>query len=271
MKKVLNQITVPHLSFEAFLDLAAELGCIGVEARNDMDALDRPLFDNMDPAAAGEMIRAKGLRLVGLSQVYPFNDWNDDRRAEVAKLIETAKAAQAETISLIPRNDGVGTANGERQANLRIALKEIYPMLVEADMIALVEPLGFGRSSLRSKDELIETLKALDVEDRYKLVHDTFHHTLAEGGAIYPAQTGIVHISGVSDPSLTIDDMDDAHRVLIDENDQLGNIEQMQAFIDAGYEGAFSYECFAPETQQLDNHAEEIGKSFDYIEAQLKA
>jgi hypothetical protein len=26
----------------------------------------------------------------GLSEVYPFNDWNEDRRAAVACLIETA-------------------------------------------------------------------------------------------------------------------------------------------------------------------------------------
>ena len=50
----------------------------------------------------------KGLRLVGLSQVYPFNSWDDERDEAVQSLIATAKAAGAETISLIPRNDGTG-------------------------------------------------------------------------------------------------------------------------------------------------------------------
>lgn len=269
MKKVLNQITCPHLSFEAFLDLAVQLGCIGVEARNDMDHLDRPLFDGLTAEQAGAMIRDKGLRLVGLSQVYPFNSWDDARLAEVKALIATAKAAGAETISLIPRNDGTGTADGERQANLRTALTEIYPLLTQADMIALVEPLGFDRSSLRFKEELVDTLVELGFEDRYKMVHDTFHHALASEARLYPQLTGIVHISGISDPSLTLETMDDAHRILVDESDVLGNVDQIKALLAGGYDGAFSYECFSPETQSLDDPASEISASFAYIEAQL--
>jgi predicted xylose isomerase-like sugar epimerase len=55
---------------------------------------------------AGEMARERGLRFIGLSEVYPFNDWNEDRRAAVAGPIETAQAAGAETVSFIPRVDG---------------------------------------------------------------------------------------------------------------------------------------------------------------------
>ena len=271
MKKALNQMTTPHLSFAAFLDLARALGCVGVEARNDMDALGRPLFDGMDPAEAGQMVRDRGLRLVGLSQVYPFNAWDAARKDEVAALIATAKAAGAETISLIPRNDGTGAGNGERQANLRIALKEIYPMLVAADMVALVEPLGFGRSSLRSKQELVDTIEALDIADRVKLVHDTFHHALAGGGDLYPAQTGIVHISAVIDPLLTLDEMQDAHRVLVGPDDRLGTIDQIAALLAAGYDGPVSYKCFSPKTQALRDPLHDIGASFAYIEAQIEA
>ncbi|MBV7380824.1 TIM barrel protein [Maritimibacter dapengensis] len=271
MKKALNQMTVPHLSFEAFLDLAADLGCIGVEARNDLDGYDRPLFDGMDPADAGAMVRAKGLRLVGLSQVYPFNTWDDERASEVRDLIATAKDAGAETISLIPRNDGTQGANGERQANLRIALKDIYPMLVDADMHALVEPLGFNRSSLRFKSELIETIKDLGVADRVRIVHDTFHHILAGGGEFFPEHTGIVHISAVVDPALAVDQMEDEHRVLVGEEDRLENAQQISALLAAGYDGPVSYECFAPETQQLTNPKEAIAASFAFIESRITA
>lgn len=271
MKRALNQMTVPGLRFGAFLDLAAELGCVGIEARNDMAALGRPLFDGMTPGEAGQMVRARGLRLVGLSQVYPFNSWDAARREEVAALIDTAVAAGAETISLIPRNDGTGGANGERQANLRIALKAIHPMLVEADMVALVEPLGFGRSSLRFKDELIDTIEALEVEDRFRIVHDTFHHTLAGGGALYPEHTGIVHISAVTDPSLSVDRMEDAHRVLVGEDDRLGNVEQIAALLAAGYDGPISYECFSPETQAMTDPKDQLARSFAFIESRIAA
>ena len=269
MKRALNQMTAPHLSFAEFVELAANLGCVGIEARNDMDSLGRPLFDGMDAGDAGEMVRTKGLRLLGLSQVYPFNSWDEQRRSEVENLISIAKKSGAETISLIPRNDGSGCANGERQANLRIALKEIYPMLKDADMVALVEPLGFTQSSLRKKTELLDTINTLNLGDRFKIVHDTFHHTLAHETEYFPDVTGIVHISGLSDPAPTTVQMTDAHRILVDRNDRLSNIAQIKDLIASGYDGAFSYECFSPETQNMANLETALAESFEYIEAQL--
>lgn len=264
----LNHMTVPRLGYAGFLDLAARLGCVGVEVRNDID---RPLFDGLPAAEAGAMARDKGLRLVGLSQVYPFNSWSDEVAGKVRRLIGTAVQAGAETISLIPRNDGTGGANGERQANLRLALKESHPLLVDADMIALVEPLGFERSSLRSKSELVETLDVLGMADRFRLVHDTFHHTLAEGGPMFPDRTGIVHVSGVTDPSLTIAQMEDEHRVLVDARDRLGNVEQIAALHAAGYRGPISFECFSPDTQALADPFAEIGRSMEFISSRVAA
>jgi 2-keto-myo-inositol isomerase len=268
MKWALNHMTTPNLCYEAFLDLARKLGCVGVEVRNDIG---RPLFDGMDPEEAGKLARAKGLRLVGLSQVYPFNAWSDEVAGEVRALIATAKAAGAETVSLIPRNDGRGTAEGERQANLRLAMKNVLPMLEEADMTALVEPLGFSVSSLRQKSELVDMIEALGAGHRCKLVHDTFHHTLAGGGAYYPDYTGIVHISAVVDPNVPVDEMQDAHRVLIDSKDRLGNVEQIRDLLALGYDGVFSYECFSPETHALSDPFADIRKSFDFIASQVKA
>lgn len=266
MKTALNHMTTPNLGYEAFLDLAVSLGCVGVEVRNDIA---QPLFGGLPPQAGGELARAKGLRLVGLSQVYPFNKWSDAMSSEVADLIQIAKKAGAETISLIPLNDGTGIGNGERQANLRLALREILPMLVEAEMTALVEPLGFPISSLRSKAETISAIDALGGQDHFKLVHDTFHHALAGGGALFPEHTGIVHISGVVDPDIGLDDMLDPHRVLVDENDRLGNIEQLKALFASGYDGVVSYECFAPEVHAMTNPEKALRTSFEFIAAQI--
>ncbi|WP_434291069.1 TIM barrel protein [Celeribacter sp. SCSIO 80788] len=266
MKTSLNQMTTPALGYGEFLDLARKLGCIGVEVRND---LGRPLFDGIAPEEAGKMARDRGLRILGVSQVYPFNSWSDAIAAEVRDLIVAAKAAGGETISLIPRNDGTCGANGERQANLRIALREIKPMLEEAGMVALVEPLGFMRSSLREKAELVEAIDDLDARHVYKLVHDTFHHTLSDGGPMFADYTGIVHISGVVNPDLNVGQMEDEHRVLVDDKDRLGNIEQIAALYAAGYDGAISYECFSPETHALKDPEREIRVSFDFIASQL--
>ncbi|SFR45572.1 TIM barrel protein [Litoreibacter janthinus] len=267
MDFALNHMTVPRLSYVAFLDLAAALRCKGVEVRNDID---QPLFDGMDPLEAGRIARNKGLRLVGLSQIYPFNDWNDEREIAVRELIATARAAGAETISLIPRNDGSGLGNGERQANLRVAMKAILPMLRDAAMVALVEPLGFLRSSLRSKQELVDTIDAIDGGAHFKLVHDTFHHVLAGEEQFFPDSTGMVHVSAVTNPALSLDEMEDGHRVLIDAKDRLGNVEQIRALIEGGYTGPISYECFSPETHALADPYAVIKRSFEFITSRVQ-
>ena len=132
-----------------------------------------------------------------------------------------------------------------------------------------MEPLGFLRSSLRSKAELVDVIADLDSAAHFKLVHDTFHHTLADGGPIFPEYTGIVHISGVVDQSLTVDQMEDEHRVLVDQDDRLGNIGQIQALIDAGYDGPISYECFSPETHAMKDPYSEIKRSFQFMTERL--
>ena len=106
MEFAINHMTAPRLSWRALLDLASELGCAGVEFRND---LDKPLFSGDAPETVRDVVARKNLRIVGLSQVYPFNSWSDDIRDQVANLIDIAKACGAETISLIPRNDGTNT------------------------------------------------------------------------------------------------------------------------------------------------------------------
>ena len=65
--------------------------------------------------------RAAGLGFFALAEVKRFNDWSTTAQGRPPPLIATARAAGAEGVALIPRNDGAGLGNGERQANLRIA------------------------------------------------------------------------------------------------------------------------------------------------------
>lgn len=259
-------MTTPNLSWKDLLNLASELGCIGVEFRNDLAT---PLFSGAFPDAVVRETQTLGLRVVGLSQVYPFNDWNDDIASKISNLIVMAKACGAETISLIPRNDGTQNADHERQTGLRLALREIRPLLQESGLKALVEPLGFERSSLRSKAETIEAIEAVASREQFLIVHDTFHHFLAGGGPVYPEWTGIVHVSGVVNQTILPSEMEDAHRVLVDDKDRLGNIAQIADLMAGGYEGAFSFECFSPETHVLQNPRDEIRRSMDFIATHL--
>lgn len=262
--RALNQKTARHLSWPDFLDLARSLGCVGVEPRND---LGRPFFDGIAPAEAGLMARDRGLRLLGLSEVYPFNDWNEARAAEVRSLIETADAAGAETISLIPRVDGQGTEDGLRQQVLRDVMREILPMLDGTDVVALIEPIGFSQSSLKHKAELVEAIEAVGAPGKFKLVHDTFQHAIAGETEIFASHTGIVHISGISDPEPPLTEEQDAHRILVDAQDRCANIEQISALLKARYQGAFSFECTDPSVQNSPSLNADIERSYRFIES----
>jgi 2-keto-myo-inositol isomerase len=264
----LNHMTAPGLSWQAFLDLARGLDCVGVEFRNDLKG---PLFDWADPAAVGKAVRDRGLRFLALAEVKMFNDWSDAKAAEALALMQIAKVAGAEAVSLIPRNDGVATDRAESRKVTELALREILPMLKAHGLKAMVEPLGFAVCSLRYKDILADVIDAVGGVGTYYMVHDTFHHHLAGGGALFPELTGIVHVSGVVDPAVAVDDMRDPHRVLVDAKDRLGNVAQIRALQAAGYKGPISYEPFAPEVHALADAAPALRASLDFIRAGLAA
>ncbi|MGB8817769.1 MAG: TIM barrel protein [Rhizobiaceae bacterium] len=270
----LNHMTTPGLDCRSFIDLAAALGCTGVELRNDLadkKLSDAAFFDGGSPKSVGAYARDKGLRLLGLSEAYGFNAFDDAMRAKVQLLIDQAKESGAETISLIPRNDAPDLTNTERSSALRHALAEILPMLKAASMVAVIEPLGFTTSSLRSKSDAIEAIEAVGGKDSFKLVHDTFHHHLAGGGPLFPDYTGIVHISGVVDAALTPDEMQDGHRILVDGRDRLGNIDQIRSLLEQGYAGVFSYEVFSAQVHRLADPQSALRQSMDFIGGALAA
>lgn len=268
----LNQIVAPRMGSRAFIDLAASLGCVGVELRNDLAdkrLTDAAFLDGLAPAAVGDHARARGVRLLGFSEAYGFNLWSPEMAGAVQRLIDQARAAGAESVSLIPRNDAPRYAAGERDEALRRSLGEILPMLERAGLIGLIEPLGFVTSSLRRKADAVAAIEAVGGAAHYRLVHDTFHHHLAGETDVFPEQTGIVHISGVVEPALAIEDMRDEHRILVDAHDRLGNLDQMRALLDAGYAGAFSYEPFSPEVHALHPVAKALADSIAFVRDQV--
>jgi len=257
----LNHMTTPRLAWEPFLDLAKSLGCVGVEFRNDLPGR---LFDGADPAVVGAAVKARGLRFLALAEVKMFNDWSEAKRAEALALMQIARAAGAEAVSLIPRNDGVATDRKDSAAVTELALRELLPMLRDHGLKAMVEPLGFAVCSLRYKDVLAEVIDRVGGRGTCFMVHDTFHHALAGFGPIYPELTGIVHVSGVKD-AIYLDDMRDPHRVLVDGDDVLGNVAQIRALRAGGYDGPISYEPFAPSVHALADHGPALRASMEFI------
>lgn len=269
LKFALNHMTAPRLNSRELIDLASRLGCVGVELRNDLtdkSLTKRQFFDGDKPSAIGEYARAKSVRLLGLSEAYGFNRWSDAMKGKIKLLIDQAKEAGAESISLIPSNDGAKERDEKRHSDLRDALVRILPMLEEADLVALVEPLGFTTSSLRRKKEVIDAIETVGGKDRFHLVHDTFHHHIAGETEYFPEWTGIVHISGVVDPALAHDQMQDGHRILVDAADRLRNVQQIKTLAAMGYKGAYSYEPFAASVHADGNIEKSLSTSMHFIE-----
>jgi 2-keto-myo-inositol isomerase len=263
----LNHMAAPRLSVAELFDLARDIGVTEVEIRNDLagNAI-------LDGTPAGEVKRqatAAGVTIVSINALQRFNEWTVEREREAVELADYAQACGASALVLVPVNDGSGRANGERQGNLRLALKALKTILSSRGIAGLVEPLGFEICSLRSKQEAADAIRAIGAEETFRLVHDTFHHYLAGQPAVFPEMTGLVHISGVTEAAVSVADMRDPHRVLVDSDDRLGNIAQIRALLAGGYAGPFSFEPFALAVHALASPGEAVAASIDFITAEL--
>ena len=263
MRFALNHILAPRQPLGAFFTMARTLGCTEVEIRNDLPGA--PIQDGTPAEAVRRAAEAAGVTLISINALYPCNVWSAELAARAEALADYAAACGARALVMCPLNEGRTVP----QEGLVTALRALRPMLAERGLTGLVEPLGFTRSSLRTKAEAVAAIRAAGGEGCYRLVHDTFHHPLAGETAFFPEWTGLVHISGVTDPALAVEDMLDEHRVLVDAEDRLGNIAQIRTLLASGYAGPFSFEPFAAEVQALSDPAAALRSSMAHVEAAL--
>lgn len=263
----LNHMTTPNLSVQDFFALSKSLRIDAVEIRNDLR--NNAIIDGTPAEQVKQLAQEAGVKIVSINALQRFNEWTPEREQEAIELADYAQACGSEALVLVPVNDGSGKADGQREANLRTALGALKPILASRGLIGLVEPLGFEICSQRSKKEVVDAIKAVDGLNTFRMVHDTFHHHLAGEGQFFPELTGLVHISGVADQGVPVSEMRDPHRVFVDSNDKLGNIEQINTLLKQGYKGYFSFELFSGEVHKLSNPAEAIQTSIDYIRQNL--
>ncbi len=261
MRFAINHITAPKLSLVDFFAAARNLGLTEVEIRNDL-----PDIVNTIPAAEVKAAAQKaGVDIISINALYPFNVWSGDLPKKAVALADYAAASGAKALVMCPLNDGTEVSFDD----LAVALIAMKPILQERGLIGLVEPLGFPISSLRTKKEALRAIDAADGGDVYKLMHDTFHHHLAGETEFFPDRTGLVHISGVVDPDVYVNDMLDAHRVLVDSKDRLENIAQIRAMNAGGYQGPYSFEPFADEVHDLSDPEASVRESMDYVSSRI--
>ena len=269
MSFALNHITAPRRRFASFLDLAQDLGIRAVEARNDLPGVE--LADGTDPAALRRAAAARGIEILSINALQRFNQWDSDREREATQLAAEARASGAKALVLCPLNSREDRRSEEQRAqDLRTALAALMPVLENNGIIGLVEPLGFEESSLRTKRAAVDAIDAVGGGDRFRLVHDTFHHYLAGEKEFFPDRTGLVHISGVVDRGLGLAASRDEHRVLVDRDDRLGNIDQIKALRAGGYAGPLSFEPFARSVHELSDPIGALRDSISFIERKVE-
>ncbi|MBZ9910206.1 MULTISPECIES: TIM barrel protein [Mesorhizobium] len=247
----LDYMATPGLDVRALFAFARDQGLTDVQIRGQpgSNAMARG-----EPAADVRSAAADtGVGIISVNALQRFNEWTPARRAEASKLADYAAACGATALMLVPVNGGSWPANVERRGDLRVALKALKPILQSRGLIGLIEPLGFRTCSLRSKNEAAKAIAAIDGQSVFRLVHDTFHHTLA-GEAFFSSElTGLVHISSVNDPIHWIY----PDRVLVGSD----NGSQIRALLDGGYGGPFSFAPFVDAAHPLDDLAGAIAAS----------
>lgn len=257
MRFALNHIVAPALPLRDFIALAARLGVNEIEIRNDLP-------DLVGTTPAGEVRRiteGEGVRILSINALYPFNRWSSDLPGRARAMSDYAAEAGAEALVMCPLNEGTPVPHSGTVA----ALDGIAPLLAEHGLIGLVEPLGFPVSSLRTKAEAVTAITEAGGFDRFGLLHDTFHHHLAGETQVFPRRTRLVHVSGVTDPALPVDEMLDAHRVLVDGADRLGNLAQLRELATGGYDGPVSFEPFAAEVHARRDIEDALRASMDLL------
>lgn len=260
----INRISAPRIRFAEFCALTQRLGVQAIEIRNDLPGVE--MVDGAPAKDIGAIAKAHGLVIRSINALQRFEQFDATRASEARDMIAYAQACGAEALVLCPTNSLRDARLPEqRHADLVHALKSLKPMLDDAGLLGLVEPLGFEECAVRRKSQAVRAIQEIGDKTTFRLVHDTFHHHLAGEGLFFPEYTGLIHISGVEDKALSPNQMRDGHRVLVGTNDRLGNAEQLHTLFKAGYKGFASFEPFAEEIAAATDIEQRLASSMDYL------
>jgi 2-keto-myo-inositol isomerase len=268
LRFALNRMVAPRLSLPDFIDLAVGLKADAIEIRNDLNGIE--IEDGTPARIVRELCEERGISVLSINALYPFDVWNDERRAQTLKLAAYARDCGAQGLVMCPRNEHADPRSpAERNAGLRTALTELAPILREHGLLGFVEPLGFEECALRYKRVAVEAIKAIGGLDVFRLVHDTFHHHLASEHEFFPELTGLVHICGVEDGGAALNTLRDGHRVLVGDGDILGNAAQLDTLLGKGYRGYVSFEPFAESVHGLADIRQALAMSMAHLRSSL--
>ena len=261
----LNHVTTPYADFAGLAALARELGLDAVEIRNDLDGV--PLADGTPANQLREEAQEAGVTILSINALQRFDLWEAAREKEAVSLAAYARQAGAPALVLCPVNDrGDRRDAAERARDLRRSLRALAPILADHGLSGLIEPLGFAECALRRKQDAVDAVDETGTEAQFALLHDSFHHALSGDEAMFPARTGLMHISGVEE-DLPFGAIRDRHRVLVGPGDRLDNVGQIRALRRGGYAGPLSFEAFSAQVHDDPEHAAALARSIEYLDA----
>ncbi|MCX7788353.1 MAG: TIM barrel protein [Spirochaetes bacterium] len=268
----LNRILAPRLGLQEFMDVAQDLGISKIELRNDLPGIG--IIDSYTPKEVRTFCNERGVSIISINAIQKFNLGPMRKTAleELKRLIDLAKEIDCSALVLCPNND---PTDSRKPAQIRKetieALHSMGPLFQSANIIGLVEPLGFQISSLSSAQEALDMIRSSEFFC-YRVLLDTFHHYLGPdtledlGTGIPPKEIGLVHISGVEDPILK-ENLRDEHRVFPTPTDRLNSKAQVQRLVEKGYTGNVSFEPFSSRVQTLplETLKQKIRESIQYL------
>jgi len=252
----LNRIIYPNIDLSRFFELISRLDISMIELRNDLPG--NQIIDGMAPERIRELSAHYGIKILTINALQKFNLLSHSPQAgeELRSLVDLASAIHCPAIVLCPLNDPADTRDQRQRFGETVGCLRAYRQIfADAGIYGYLEPLGFPESSLSS---LIDAQRAIweSGAQCYRIVYDTFHFFLGPDDAgLLEAELDVnmialVHASGV-ESKLPKQRYRDEHRGLITEEDQIGNLEQIQFLLRRGFDGPVSFEPFASRVQTL--------------------
>ncbi len=268
----LNRIMCPSLDIKEFFQLANELELKSVELRNDLP--DMGIIDSCSTQEISSLIQQYSIQICSINALQKFNYLEEiDRiKKELSYLLDLAKEICCRAIVLCPMNEKNDQRSPEKQYQDTIyILKALIPFFKNYSILGYIEPLGFTTSSLSSVLTAMKVIKEVGYEG-YKIVYDTFHHAIGPDDLKVLAReydikfTGLMHISSIT-AELPLDQYRDEHRNMDFSRDRMNNKEQIDFFVNRGYQGVVSFEPFAKEIEKLDKKQlkDKINQAIDYL------
>lgn len=267
-KFAINRTVSPFRDLTSFLAVARGAGVQGVEIRNDVEG--QEFANGLAPRELASRVAEAGLTIASINALQRFNDWNAERAQEARFLIEYAATCGAPGIVLCPVVDERdGRSPLQLDSDLCRSLLALKPVLADNGVIGLVEPLGMPASTLKFKGPAVAAIEDVDGFGSLALCHDTFQHFRCGDHALYPQHTRLVHVSGISRRDLPPERLQEPDRGFVGADDIAGNVEQVIAFLGAGYDGFISFEPFDPVLQAHPDPGPALAESIRYLSSTL--